>query len=100
MMSEQQPHEDPDPIPVAHEVVAEEPVRLVERAQVTPTRPVVLLHGSAALITAAVRKALEQAGQADRAAEFVTRATSGAAPNVLALGMAYVDFQLAAEKKT
>jgi hypothetical protein len=54
-------------------------------------KPIVRLHGSASAIQTAVRKALERAGQADRAVEFMAKASGG---DVLRTCLEFVDLRL------
>jgi hypothetical protein len=52
------------------------------------------LDGNAFAILGAVRRALKQAGQADKVPEYLSRAMAGDYNNLLAVSMDYVEFDL------
>lgn len=62
----------------------------------TEPKPVVKgpVEGNAFAIMGAVRRALKQAGQGDKVAEYIKRALSGDFDNLLAVSLEYVDFDL------
>ncbi len=52
------------------------------------------VNGNAFAVLGAVKKALKAAGQGDKVAEYMRRATAGDYNNLLAVSMEYVDFDL------
>ncbi len=52
------------------------------------------VDGNAFAVLGAVKKALEQAGQGNKVAEYMRRATAGDYNHLLAISMEYVDFDL------
>jgi len=52
------------------------------------------VDGNAFAVLGAVKKALKEAGQGDKVAEFMQRATAGDYNTLLSVAMEYVDFDL------
>lgn len=59
-------------------------------------RPVVrgTVNGNAFAVMCAAKKALKKAGQSDKVAEYMAKATAGDYDNFLAVSMEYADFDL------